>query len=82
MSELPDQPWFEIAIEFYGHLPSGEILLVIVDRYSRYPLIEIMTTTKATNVIKRLKKLFCMSGYPDKVWSDNGPPFQSRELKL
>ena len=82
MSELPDQPWSEIAIDFCGHLPTGEMLLVIVDRYSRYPLVEIMTTTTATNVIKRLNKLFCMFGYPDKVWSDNGPPFQSRELKL
>ena len=47
MSKLPDRPWDEIAIDFCGRLPTGNSLFVIVDRYSRYPLVEIMKSTKA-----------------------------------
>ena len=81
MSKLPDQPWEEIAIDFCGRLPTGDSLFVIVDRYSRYPLVEIMKLTKARQVINRLKQIFAMFGYPKRIWSDNGPPFQSREFE-
>ena len=81
MSELPSCLWDEITIDFFGPLPSGESLLVTKDLYSRYPFIEIMKNTTANSVINRFEKLFSMFGYPNKVRSDNGPPFQSEILK-
>ena len=51
MSELPKHPWEEVEIDFYGPIPSGKMLLVIEDLYSRFPFIEIMKTTSASNLV-------------------------------
>ena len=80
-SVLPEQPWSEIAIDFYGPLPTGEKLLVITDLYSRFPFIEFMKNTDANNVIIRLEQLFTTYGYASRVRSDNGPPYNSSTLK-
>ena len=53
MSKLPNSPWEEIAIDLCGRLPTGNSLFIIIDRYSRYPLIEIIKSTKAKQVINR-----------------------------
>ena len=75
MSELPNGPWQKLHIDFYGPLPSGEYLLVVIDRYSRFPEVEIVRSTKASTVIPKLDKIFAMHGLPSSVTSDNGPPF-------
>ncbi|XP_065684257.1 uncharacterized protein LOC124806189 [Hydra vulgaris] len=82
MSNLPEHIWDELAMDFFGPLPSGEYLFVIEDLYSRYPFVDIMKITTALNVISKLERLFAIYGYPNKIRSDNGPPFQSEELKL
>nr|XP_004206127.1 uncharacterized protein K02A2.6-like [Hydra vulgaris] len=69
-------------MDFFGPLPSGEYLFVIEDLYSRYPFVDIIKTTTALSVISKLERLFAIFGYPNKIRSDNGPPFQSEELKL
>ncbi|XP_047140939.1 uncharacterized protein K02A2.6 [Hydra vulgaris] len=82
MSNLPEHVWDELAMDFFGPLPSGEYLFVIEDLYSRYPFVDIIKTTTASSVISKLERLFAIFGYPNKIRSDNGPPFQSEELKL
>ena len=42
MSELPRGPWLYLSVDFCGPLPTGEYLLVIVDEYSWYPVVEIV----------------------------------------
>ena len=75
MSELPNGPWQKLHIDFYGPLPSAEYLLVVIDRYSRFPEVEIVRSTKASTVIPKLDKIFAVHGLPTSVTSDNGPPF-------
>ena len=86
MTEMPSAPWQKINIDFLGPLPSGELLLVVIDRYSRYPEVEIVRSTKSSVVIPKLDKIFAVHGIPFELTSDNGPPFNgdefSRYLKL
>eukprot|EP00794_Sanderia_malayensis_P011724 gene11724-12945_t len=35
-------------MDVYGPLPSGEYLLVLIDRYCRYPEVEIIKSTRAS----------------------------------
>ena len=42
MSEMPEKPWTRLSADFYGPIPSGEYLLVLVDEHSRYPIVEIV----------------------------------------
>ena len=70
----------DFSLDFSGPYPSGEYCLTVVDDYSRYPVVELVSTTSAAAVIPRLDKIFSMFGIPEECKSDNGPPFQSREF--
>lgn len=79
--KLPSEPWQHIAIDFCGPLPSGHNLFVIVDYYSRFLEIEIMTKIDSTETIKRLKRIFARFGLPLSITADNGRQFVSTEFK-
>ena len=51
---MPKGPWETVHIDFYGPLPTGEYLLVAIDRYSRYPEVEVVRSTKASTIIPKL----------------------------
>lgn len=80
-TELPTTPWEFIAIDFLGPLPSGHNLLVIVDYYSRYKEVEIMTKIDSLETIKRLKIVFARFGNPQRMKADNGPQLSSGEFE-
>ena len=79
MTEMPKLPWTTVHVDFYGPLPTSEYLLVVVDRYSRLPEVEIVHSTRASTVIPKLDKIFSVHGIPDIIISDNGPPFNGDE---
>lgn len=80
-TELPDQAWTDLAIDFVGPLPSGHNLLVIIDYFSRFTEVIIMRQTTASLTVKALHETFCRFGMPDSIKSDNGPQFVSGELQ-
>ncbi|XP_022094926.1 uncharacterized protein K02A2.6-like [Acanthaster planci] len=79
MSTLTDGPWLEVSIDFCD-LPTGEHLLVVMDDYSRFPEVEIVTSTSARSVIPKLDRILATFGIPKVVRSDNWPPFNSTEF--
>lgn len=79
---LPSRAWDHLATDFLGPLPSGEYLFTIVDYYSRWLEIVVMTkTTNADKVVKELDKLFTIYGLPMSIATDNGPQFLSDTFK-
>ena len=76
MTELPALPWQNVAIDFCGPFPTGELVLVVIDERSRYSAIEVVTSTSAKSTILALTKVFAIHGIPEKIKSDNGPPFR------
>ena len=42
MTDMPTGPRETVHLDFYGPLPSGDYLLVVIDRYSRFPELEIV----------------------------------------
>ena len=81
MSELPGGPWENLSMDFCGPLPTGEYLFVMVDEYSRYPIVEIVKSVSARSTIPVLDKVISTFGIPRVIKSDNGSPFQSHEFK-
>ena len=79
MSELPDGPWMNILMDFCGPIPSGEYLFVIVDEYSRFPVVEIVNNLSAEKIIPVVDKVFSTFSYPVQVKTDNGTPFQGQQ---
>lgn len=80
MSELPSRPWSEISADFFGPVPTGEYVLVVIDEYSRFPEVDLLTSTSAPAVIPKMDRMFSIHGIPDQVKTDNGPPFQGKDF--
>ncbi|XP_052806647.1 uncharacterized protein K02A2.6-like [Mya arenaria] len=79
-SPLPKKPWDEVSVDFCGPFPTGEYFMVVICDYSRYPLVEKLTSLTAQNVISHLERIFGMFSIPSVVKSDNGAPFNSHEF--
>ncbi|XP_037572338.1 uncharacterized protein K02A2.6-like [Dermacentor silvarum] len=77
IQELPQGPWTELSLDFAGPFPDGKYAMVVVDDFSKYPVVSILHTLAAPTVIKQLRTMFAEFGCPEIVKSDNGPPFQS-----
>ena len=80
--QLPGGPWQDISVDFLGPLPSNDMLLVAIDNYSRFPEVEIISSTAAKVVIPKLDAIFARHGIPETVYSDNGPPFNSEDFAM
>ena len=77
---LPAVPWKTLSADFLGPLPTGELLLVVMDDFSRFPEVEIVSSTASTTVIPKLDSIFARQGIPEILKTDNGPPFNGGEL--
>ena len=75
MSRLPKSVWTELSADFAGPMPDGSYLLIIVDEYSRFPVVEIIHSTSADTVIA------AMLGNIEVLKTDNGPPWSSNRWK-
>ena len=80
MSPLPDGPWKKVCADF-AELPGKEYLLIVIDDYSRYPVVDVVKSTSASTVIPHLDKVFSEFGIPDVMRTDNGPPFNSSDFQ-
>lgn len=81
-----DQPWQVLYVDFVGPFPrskSGFVyLFVVVDAFSKFVHIHPMRAATAKGAIRFLEEsVFLMFGVPDKIVSDNGSQFVSREYK-
>lgn len=78
---LPSKPWVDVAIDFLGPLPNGMYLLVIIDYYSRYKEVELMSRITAKDTVCRLDKIFTRLGYPRTITLDNAKQFVGIEFE-
>ena len=55
--------------------------MVLIDEYSRFPIVEIIHSLTALTVTSHLDTIFGIFGIPEVLRSDNGSPFNSKEFK-
>ena len=77
-SPTPNDPWLEASTDFCGPFHTLEMVLVVLDAYSKYPEVEIVSSTAAGNVFPALERIFATHGIPEVLKRDNGPPFQGQ----
>ena len=58
MSPLPSDCWTELSLDLMGPLPSSEHILVLVDDYSRYPVVHVLKEANSSTIIDKLKEIF------------------------
>jgi hypothetical protein len=81
MTPLPNETMEKVAADFYGPLQTGEYLLLVTCKYSRYPFIEVVNSTSARAVIPKFERILSEFGYPSEIMADNRPPFRSQEFR-
>ena len=81
MSTMPSGPWELIDIDFYGPTPDNTDLLVLIDQYSRFAIVEEVKSKTVSAIIPVLHKILSTFGIPVNLKSDNGPPFTSSEFE-
>ena len=78
-SKLPKHPWEKIATDLFEL--NKQTYILFVDYYSRYPEVIKLNSTTSTSVINSMKSVFSRHGIPRTVISDNGPQYDSVEMK-
>lgn len=74
MSPLPARPWTELSADF-GDLDGVKYMLVVIDDYSRFPLVDVMCSISVNAVVPHLDKMFSEYGIPDVLRTDDRPAF-------
>ncbi|XP_013907314.1 PREDICTED: uncharacterized protein K02A2.6-like [Thamnophis sirtalis] len=72
--ERPQAPWFRVHIDFAGPVHS-QTFFRVVDAYSKWLEVVLMTSTTVEAIIKVLWRLFSTHGLPNVLVSDNWPQF-------
>ena len=75
--DIPEGPWRKLGIDYFAF--DGNSYVLICDYFSKFPFLY-RAKTSFWSLRDRLINLFSIEGYPDEIVSDNGPPFQSKEL--
>ena len=57
------------------------MFFIVVDAHSKWPEVEVMSTTTSEKTIEVLRSLFAHHGLSEKLVSNNGPQFTSAEFK-
>ena len=78
-TEAPSTPWDRVAADHWGPTPDGKHLIVLVDLLSRYPEVVVVKGTAAEDNIPALDDIFSRHGFPQVLYSDNGPPFNGND---
>ncbi|XP_062574516.1 uncharacterized protein K02A2.6-like [Saccostrea cucullata] len=76
--EIPARPWQTIGCDLFEC--EGKDYLILADYYSDYFEVERLHGKTGSSIIRMMKSQFARHGIPDRVISDNGPPFGSREF--
>jgi len=71
----PTKVWQRIRIDYTGPF-MGHMFSLVIDAYSKWPEIFLMSTTTSHRTTQTLRSLL-----PDQIVSDNGPQFIAEEFK-
>ena len=69
-------------MDISGPFENKYYLQGVIDYYSRFSLVEVLTSTTSKSVINHLRKWFSIFGYPEEIRSDNAPNMVSEEMEF
>ena len=67
--------------DFKSPIGAKYYIYVIIDQYSTFPEVDIVTSTKFEALHPVLDRVFCTHGIPETLSTDNDPPYFSDDLK-
>ena len=79
--KIPSKSWEKVSVDLYGPMPSTKHIIVVQDLKSRFPAAKLVQSTSSDKVLPKLNEIYNAYGNPDQQLSDNGPPFNSRNMR-
>ncbi|XP_049874501.1 uncharacterized protein K02A2.6-like [Pectinophora gossypiella] len=76
----PEKAWSRLHIDYAGPF-QGKVFLIVIDAFSKWPEVKIVSSMNSITLIKVLREIFVQQGIPDTIVSDNGRSFTSQEFK-
>ena len=80
--KVPDKCWDTVAVDLFGPMPNKNHVVVVQDLASRFPVAKLVSSANAKQVLPALGDIYDNYGNPNTQLSDNGPPFNSKEMEL
>ena len=59
---------------------NNRLYLLVCDYFSKFSFVFQAKSTSFANIKEHLEELFSLEGIPERIMSDNGPPFSSKEF--
>ena len=75
---MPTLPWQKLGADIFHY--NGKNFLLLVDYYSKYFEVSLLSSLKAADTITHMKSQFTRHGIPRELISDNGPQFSCAEF--
>ncbi|XP_055505524.1 uncharacterized protein K02A2.6-like [Leucoraja erinacea] len=76
---MPDRPWQTLGADLFTL--KNKTYLLVVDYFSRYVEVALLSPTRSTDVVVHLKSIFARHGICEFLKSDNGPQFSGSHFK-
>ena len=73
--DVPRGPWIKLGVDLFEH--NKKQYLLVVDYFSKFPIIRKLHSLSTGAVISELKEIFGENGIPDTLITDGGPQFRS-----
>ena len=80
-TEFPEGPWQELHADYKGPIGNDWYLHVLIDQYSKFPVVQVVKSTSWEQLQPRLEEAFATHGIPERITTDGGPPYNGHEFK-
>ena len=77
LRDTPDRPWQHCSADYKGPIAGKYYFHVLIDNYSRWPEVVMVTSTGFDKLHDKLEDSFNTHGIPDSITHDNGPCYNS-----
>ena len=78
---LPDRPWQMVHADFKGPIAKKYYLHTVIDQYSKFPMVEVCTSTSWEQMEPMLENALSTLGNVEQLTTDGGPPYDSHDFE-
>ena len=73
-TEFSEGPWQVLHADYKGPIGNDWYLHVLIDQYSKFPVVQVVKSTSWEQLQHRLEEAFATHGIPERITTDGGPP--------
>ena len=76
-----ERPWQHCSADYKGPIAGKYYFHILIDNYSRWPEVQMVTSTSFEQLQGKMEDSFSIHGVPESITHDNGPCYNSGDWK-